>query len=168
MTARSLPSSDARQPPALGGLNPTVLGLEIRRLLRNRRTMIFALIAPSLFFLLFGLNKAYAHQSAGHSNVSAFILVSMALYGAVLATTAGGAILMLLSFAGGLFIPLSQYPHVLQTLAKFTPLYGLKQLVHAPLIGGSVDVVWAVNAVAWLVIFASGAVWRFRKDTARV
>jgi len=100
MTARSLPSSDARQPPALGGLNPTVLGLEIRRLLRNRRTMIFALIAPSLFFLLFGLNKAYAHESAGHSNVSAFILVSMALYGAVLATTAGGAMVSIERAAG--------------------------------------------------------------------
>jgi hypothetical protein len=25
-----------------------------------------------------------------------------------------------------------------------------------------------VNAVAWLAIFAGGAVWRFRKDTARV
>jgi hypothetical protein len=27
---------------------------------------------------------------------------------------------------------------------------------------------WVLNAVAWLVIFAGGAVWRFRKDTARV
>jgi ABC-2 type transport system permease protein len=25
-----------------------------------------------------------------------------------------------------------------------------------------------VNAVAWLAIFTAGAVWRFRKDTARV
>ena len=34
--------------------------LEIRRLLRNRRTVIFALATPSIFFLLFGLNAAYA------------------------------------------------------------------------------------------------------------
>ena len=27
---------------------------------------------------------------------------------------------------------------------------------------------WVVNAVAWLAIFAGGAIWRFRKDTARV
>jgi ABC-2 type transport system permease protein len=27
---------------------------------------------------------------------------------------------------------------------------------------------WAVNAIVWLAIFAVGAVWRFRKDTARV
>jgi ABC-2 type transport system permease protein len=57
---------------------------------------------------------------------------------------------------------------VLQELAKYTPLYGLNQLVHAPQLGDSVDMVWVVSAVAWLVIFSAGAVWRFRKDTARV
>jgi hypothetical protein len=25
-----------------------------------------------------------------------------------------------------------------------------------------------VNVAAWLLVFAGGAVWRFRKDTARV
>jgi ABC-2 type transport system permease protein len=57
---------------------------------------------------------------------------------------------------------------VIQTIAKFTPLYGLNQLVHAPLLGGSIHLAWVANAVAWLVIFAGGAIWRFRKDTARV
>jgi ABC-2 type transport system permease protein len=241
-----------------------VLKLEIRRLLRNRRTVIFALVTPSIFFLLFGLNAAYATESAGKGNVSAFILISMALYGAVLATTSGGAmisieraqgwtrqlrltplspvayvvtkmltsmvlgfvsvlavyivgfathkpsmagylwivtalcvwigalvfapfglflgyllptenvmqfmgfIMILLAFGGGLFVPLSTYPHALQVLAKFTPLYGVNQLVHWPLTGGSMDMWWVVNAVAWLAIFTAGAVWRFRKDTARV
>jgi len=268
-TVPSMPVSDAdvKRPPNLGGINLTVLGLEIRRLLRNRRTVIFALVIPAVFFLLFGLNKAYAHDNAGHGNVSAFIMGSMALYGAVLATTSGGAMvsieraagwsrqlrltplspiayitikmltamvlgaaavvavyivgklsgvpamnpgytwlwfvtplcvwvgslvfaafglfmgyllptenvmqflgiaLMLFAFGGGLFIPLSSYPHVLQTLAKFTPLYGLNKLVHAPQLGGNVHMMWVLNAVAWLVIFAGGAIWRFRKDTARV
>jgi ABC-2 type transport system permease protein len=31
-----------------------------------------------------------------------------------------------------------------------------------------VDGWWAVNVLAWLAIFVAGAVWRFRKDTARV
>jgi ABC-2 type transport system permease protein len=241
-----------------------VLKLEIRRLLRNRRTVIFALVTPSIFFLLFGLNAAYASESAGKGNVSAFILISMALYGSVLATTSGGAmisieraqgwtrqlrltplsplayvvtkmltsmvlgftsvlavyivgfvthkpsmpgylwivtglcvwigalvfapfglflgyllptenvmqfmgfIMILLAFGGGLFVPLSQYPHALQVLAKFTPLYGVNQLVHWPLTGGAMDMWWVVNAVAWLAVFTAGAVWRFRKDTARV
>ncbi|HEX9032595.1 MAG TPA: ABC transporter permease [Streptosporangiaceae bacterium] len=268
-SAPSVPPGDLadRRVPGFGGINGTVLGLEIRRLLRNRRTVIFALVVPAVFFLLFGLNSAYAHNSAGHGNVSAFIMISMALYGAVLATTSGGAMvsieraagwsrqlrltplsptmyivikmmtamilglaavvavyvvatisgvpkmapgygylwfvtalcvwvgslvfaafglflgyllptenvmqylgiaLMLFAFGGGLFIPLSQYPHALQVLAKFTPLYGLNQLVHAPLIGGSVHLAWVANAVAWLAIFVAGAVWRFRTDTARV
>ena len=269
MTTQSVPVPNlgARNVPAMGGFNFTVLKLEVRRLLRNRRTVIFAIVFPVVFFLLFGLNSAYALQSAGpgsHGNVSAFIMISMALYGAVLATTSGGAMvsieraagwsrqlrltplsptayiaikvltamvlglasvvvvyavgalsgkpsmsgylwvvtaicvwvgslvfaafglfmgyllptenvmqflgfgLMLFAFGGGLFIPLSQYPHALQTLAEYTPLYGLNQLVHAPLLGEGVQLTWALNALVWLAIFAGGAVWRFRKDTARV
>jgi ABC-2 type transport system permease protein len=76
--------------------------------------------------------------------------------------------LILLAFAGGLFIPLSQFPHVLQTIAKFTPLYGLNELVHAPLTGTGIELSWVVNVLVWLAIFAGGAMWRFRKDTARV
>jgi ABC-2 type transport system permease protein len=267
MSTQSLPApADAltREAPGLGGFNLTVLRLEIRRLLRNRRTVIFAIIFPVVFFLAFGLNKAYANDKLAHGNVSAFVMISMALYGAILATTSGGAMvsieraagwsrqlrltplspvayivikvltamvlglasviavyavggltgkpsmpmyvwiataasvwvgslvfaafglfvgyllptenvmqflglaLALLAFAGGLFIPLSQFPQVVQDIAEYTPLYGLNQLVHAPLLGGGVEVAWVANAVIWLVIFAGGAIWRFRKDTARV
>jgi ABC-2 type transport system permease protein len=266
MTTRTLTPQElaGRRPPPLGGLSLTVLQIEVRRLLRNKRTLIFTMIAPSIFFLLFGLNSAYASKPDGRGNVSAFVLVSMALYGAVLATTSGGAmvsieraagwsrqlrltplspvayitlkcltsmvlgagsvaavfivgaitgrptmpvwlwvvsavcvwvgslvfaafglflgyllptenvmqimglIMMLLSFAGGVFIPLSQYPHTLQVIAEYTPLYGLNQLVHAPLLNSGVHIAWVGNAVAWLVIFSAGAIWRFRKDTARV
>ena len=245
-------------------VHPTILRLEVRRLLRNRRTVLFSMIVPAVFFLIFGLNNAYANQRAGVGNVSAFVMVSMALYGAVLATTSGGAmvsierasgwsrqlrvtplpapayiaikmlsslvlggaavlvvyvvgvishkpampastwvvtgvsvwlgsllftafglfigyllpsenvmqilgfVLMLFSFGGGLFIPLSQFSHSLRTLATYTPLYGLNQVVHYPLLGGSFHLAWAVNLVAWLVIFTAGATWRFRRDTARV
>ncbi|MCL4422305.1 MAG: ABC transporter permease [Actinobacteria bacterium] len=248
----------------MGGFSFSVVSLEVRRLLRNRRTVIFTLVTPVVFFLLFGLNSAYANQRAGHGNVSAFIMISMALYGAVVSTTSGGAmvsveraagwsrqlrvtplsplayivikmltalvlglaaviavyaagvlthkpsmplhlwvitglcvwigsllfaafglfigyllpsenvmqvngfILMLFSFGGGLFIPLSQFSPGIRTGAEFTPLYGLNQLVHYPLVGGSFAWTWAVNLVVWLVIFVAGAVWRFRRDTARV
>ena len=36
----------ARRVPPLGGFNPTLLRLELRRLLRNRRTMIFTVVMP--------------------------------------------------------------------------------------------------------------------------
>jgi ABC-2 type transport system permease protein len=248
----------------LGGFSPTLVRLEVRRLLRNRRTLIFTVIIPPLFFLLFGLNDTYADLPHGKGNESASVLISMALYGAVLACTSGGAmvsieraagwsrqlritplvpaayivvkmltslvlggasvvvvyvtgvvtkkpdmpvwvwvasaasvwvgalvfsalglfigyllpsenvmqilgvVLMLCSFTGGLFIPLSQFSDTWRTIAAFTPLWGLNGLVHAPLQDGSFDWVWPVNLLAWLCVFVGGAAWRFSRDTARV
>jgi ABC-2 type transport system permease protein len=253
-----------RRAPGWGGFNLTILGLEVRRLLRNRRTLIFSIVMPVFFFLIFGLNSQYASLSAGHGNVSAFIMISMALYGAILATTSGGAMvsieraagwsrqlrltplspvayvavkmltalvlglgsvlavyavgiisgkpsmatylwvvtglcvwigslvfaafglfmgyllptenvmqllsfaLVLFAFGGGLFVPLSQLPALFQTIAQFTPLYGLNTLVHAPLTGDAPGVSAVLNVLVWLAIFTGGAVWRFRQDTARV
>jgi ABC-2 type transport system permease protein len=42
---------------------------------------------------------------------------------------------------------LSQFSHPLQTIAAFTPLYGLNQLVHAPLVGGGITWSWVVNVL---------------------
>jgi ABC-2 type transport system permease protein len=266
MSAGSLapPDLTTRRAPGLGGFNLTVLRLEISRLLRNRRTVLFTMVLPVFFFLAFGLNSAYATKPIGHGNYSAFIMISLALYGAVLATTSGGAMvsiertagwsrqlrltplspvayiaikmltalvlglssltavyvvggitgkptmpvylwvitalcvwvgslifaayglfmgyllptenvmqilsftLVLFAFAGGVFVPLNQFPKLFQQIAEFTPLYGLNQLVHAPFLGGGVHLAWVANAVIWLAIFAGGAAWLLRKDTARV
>jgi ABC-2 type transport system permease protein len=253
----------ARRAPGLGGFNLTALKLEVRRLLRNRRTVIITMVFPVVFYLLFGLHKVYSKLPAGHGNIAAFVMISLALYGAVFAATSGGAlvsieraqgwsrqlrltplsppayitmkimtslilgagsvavtfvvglvtreasmpgylwivtalcvwigsllfaafglfmgyllptenvmqlmslILAVLSFAGGLFIPVSQFAPVVRDIAKWTPLYGLNQLVHTPLLGNGVDWTWVVNVLAWLIIFSVGAMWRFRKDTAR-
>jgi ABC-2 type transport system permease protein len=267
---------DTKRAKNHAGINLTVLGIEIRRLVRNRRTIIFALVLPVVVFLFVGTNKAYANLDAAgvvgqstpaHANVSAYLMVSMALYGAALATTAGGAMVSIeraqgwsrqlrltplsptvyiiikamvamvlglasvlavfivgkatgvphmytgysylwfataaaawigslvfaalglfigyllpsenvmqflglvmaaISFAGGLFYPLNHAAQSLQDIAKWTPMYGLNQLVHAPILGGSIDIMWIVNAAAWLVIFVTGAVLLFRRDTARV
>jgi ABC-2 type transport system permease protein len=260
----ALPDLTARQARPLGGFNLTVLRLEIRRLLRNRRTVLFTMVLPVFFFLIFGLNSSYASDRIGRGNESADILINLALYGAVLATTAGGAtvslervqgwsrqlritpltpvayivikmltamvlglssltavfivggitgkpdmpvwvwvvsalsvwvgslvfaafglfmgyllptenvmqllsfVLVLFAFGGGLFIPLDQFPHVIQDIAQYTPLYGLNLLAHTAFRGGSPHFAWILNAVVWLAIFAGGAAWRFRKDTARV
>lgn len=256
-------SLDSRRAPALGGYNTTLIRLELRRLLRNRRTVIFTLVMPVVFFLLFGLGKNYSDDSAGHGNVAAYVMISMAVYGAMLATTSAGAsvsierslgwsrqlrltplapaayiavkltmalviglvsilavyaagvvthqadmpvhlwfvtaaiawvgslvfaafglfmgyvlpgenvmqvlgpVLALLAFLGGLFVPLAK-GSVMEAIAKFTPMYGLNQLVHAPLTGDAVHLVWIANVLIWLVIFTGGAMWRFRGDTARV
>ncbi|MGA3354284.1 MAG: hypothetical protein ABSD85_14030 [Acidimicrobiales bacterium] len=79
-----------------------------------------------------------------------------------------GVTLILCSFFGGLSIPLKQFPSALQHLAPYTPLYGLNQVVHYPLVGGELEWQWVLNLVVWLAIFVVSTVWRFRSDTATV
>ena len=59
MTRAITPDIITRRAPGLGSFNLTALKLEIRRLTRNRRTVIISIVVPVVFFLLFGLNKAY-------------------------------------------------------------------------------------------------------------
>ena len=47
-------------------------------------------------------------------------------------------------------------------------MYGVGVLARAPLTGDPVNVAAIVNVVVWTLVFAAGAVWRFRRDTARV
>ena len=77
--------------PPLGGFNLTMLGIELKRMMRNRRTVFFTLVMPVMLYLIIGTNDAYSGDKAGSGNVSAYILISMAAYGAVLASTSGGA-----------------------------------------------------------------------------
>jgi ABC-2 type transport system permease protein len=104
--------------------------------------------AGSVVFASFGLFMGYLLPS---ENVMQFI----------------GPGLAILAFAGGLFVPL-QDGSTLQRIAQFTPMYGISSLAHAPLTGDPFQWTWVLNVVAWLLIFGGGAVWRFRKDTARV
>ena len=86
-TARAHPHE--RQAPPLGGFNLTALKLEVRRVLRNRRTVMFILVFPSVFFFMFGLSAKA--QAQGGAQAVAYIMISMAVYGAMVGTTAGGA-----------------------------------------------------------------------------
>jgi ABC-2 type transport system permease protein len=76
--------------------------------------------------------------------------------------------IVLLSFIGGIFYPLNNMPDFLQTIAKFTPVYGIGQMARAPLTGESFDILWLVNVLVWLGIFLAGTVFFFRRDTKRV
>jgi ABC-2 type transport system permease protein len=89
MTTTTL-DAPRRQRPPLGGFTVTYLLLEIRRVLRNRRTLVFTLIMPAVFFLLFGLPHKGESLDNGQP-VTAYIMISLAVYGAMVATTSGGA-----------------------------------------------------------------------------
>ncbi|HEU4424849.1 MAG TPA: ABC transporter permease, partial [Pilimelia sp.] len=62
-TAPEIPGT--RSLPAWGGFSPTFVGLELRRMFRNRRTVIFTLIVPAVLFLLFGSGSAYRTEPLG-------------------------------------------------------------------------------------------------------
>lgn len=89
MTTSTIDPTTRRVPP-MGGFNLTVLRIELRRMLRNRRTVIFTLIFPAALFLSFGSTEGW-DDSVGNGNVAAYIMVSMALYGAALTAASGGA-----------------------------------------------------------------------------
>jgi ABC-2 type transport system permease protein len=261
-TAAVMPA--ARSLPKFGGFNLGMIKLELRRMLRNRRTVIFTFIMPAVFFLLFGTNASSRSESVGTGgNGTGYVLISMAVYGAMLSTTSGGAmvsveraagwsrqlrltplkpaayvaiklvlamiigaasvivttivgafsgaklpmhawleciplawvcalvfaafglfmgyllpsenvmqllgpVLAVLSFAGGLFAPVDTFGHVFATIAKFTPVYGVGELARYPLTHDGSLWVAILNVVAWTAIFSVGAMWRFRRDTARV
>jgi ABC-2 type transport system permease protein len=261
-TAAVMPA--ARSLPKFGGFNLGMIRLELRRMLRNRRTVIFTFIMPAAFFLLFGTNASSRNESVGAGgNVTGYILISMAVYGAMLSTTSGGAmvsveraagwsrqlrltplkpvayvatklviamiigaasvivttivgalagarlpmhawleciplawvcalvfaafglfmgyllpsenvmqilgpVLAVLSFAGGLFAPVDTFGHVFATIAKFTPVYGVGELARYPLTHDGNLWIAILNVVVWTAVFSAGAMWRFRRDTARV
>lgn len=75
---------------------------------------------------------------------------------------------VILAFIGGLFFPLSQMPDVLQTIAKFTPVYGISAIAREPLTGDAFDWLALLNAIVWFVLLILGTVWAFRRDTKRV
>jgi ABC-2 type transport system permease protein len=79
-----------RRVPPLGGFNLTVLRIELMRMLRNRRTIVFTFVFPAALFLAIGSSNG-TDERVGSGNVAAYIMVSMALYGAALTAAAGGA-----------------------------------------------------------------------------
>ena len=89
-TASSSPDLSPRTTPPLGGLSLALLSLETRRRLRNRRAMIFSVLLPVAFFLMFTTTD-YSSTPYGNGNVVANMMIGMALYGALMTTTGAGA-----------------------------------------------------------------------------
>jgi ABC-2 type transport system permease protein len=83
-------SFDARRRPALGGLNRTFLLIEVRRLLRNRRTVVLTLVVPAILFILLKSDRR-GIQLGGTVINPATTMIGIAVYGAMLAATSGGA-----------------------------------------------------------------------------
>jgi len=257
-----------RPAPVLGGFTLTYLRIELVRKLRNTRSLFFTVAFPVLMFFVVGyqlLDEPLTNVplADGGVSVAAYIMVSMAMYGAMMSATQTGAsvaveraqgwtrqlrltplnpvvnvivkmtagmmfgliavvatfvvaglsgvqlapaqwivsglaawllagavfttlglmvgymvpgenvaqitslAVVLLSFLGGLFYPLSSMPDFLQTIGKLTPVYGIGELARSPLTGDAFDLGALINAVVWLAVFVAGTVYFFRRDTRR-
>jgi ABC-2 type transport system permease protein len=252
----------ARPVPPLGGLNLTFLAIEVRRLLRNRRTVVTTLVIPVVLFLLFKSTRRGVAID-GSELTAASTMIGIAVYGAMLAATSGGAmvsierslgwsrqlrltplrpaayvatkmivamllglvsvtvvnvvgvidgvgmdpatwlltaflawatsfvfaafglfmgyllpsenvmqvigpVLGVFSLFGGLFVPVSLLPSVMQDIAPFMPTYGVASIARFPLVGGGFDLTWLLSVVLWTALFAAAATLLFRRDTHRV
>ena len=85
-----------RPAPVLGGFTPAYLRLELVRKLRNPRGLFFTVAFPVLMFFIVGYQAldvplTRTPVAAGGVSVAAYIMVSMAMYGAMMSATQTGA-----------------------------------------------------------------------------
>lgn len=78
-----------------------------------------------------------------------------------------GPLLALLSFLGGVFMPLTP-GSTFDKIGSLTPLYGLHKLALSPMDASNFSWAAVANVVVWLIVFLVGAARKMRYDTARV
>lgn len=71
-------------------MNPTFVWIELKRIFRNVPALFFTAVLPAFMYIVFGATQDYKDQRVGNGNVAMYIMVSMAVYGAVTATTSIG------------------------------------------------------------------------------
>ncbi|HEX6499508.1 MAG TPA: ABC transporter permease [Micromonosporaceae bacterium] len=79
----------------------------------------------------------------------------------------GGLVITVLAAIGGLWIPITQMPATMRSIAKFTPTYWAGEIARGPLFHHAVAGRAVGVLVAWAVGLALVAAVRFRADTAR-
>ncbi|MGI9606537.1 MAG: ABC transporter permease [Acidimicrobiales bacterium] len=73
-------------------LNTTYYRLELRRIARDKVTLFFTVGLPAIMYVIFGASPDYGDDAVREGNVAMWIMIAMAAYGAVSATTGiGGA-----------------------------------------------------------------------------
>src|SRR5579859_5679081 len=91
-TVPALEAFEQRRVPPLGGFSLTFLQIEVRRLLRNRRTVILTFAVPVALFLVFRNTETKGRLAhSGLPDLAATTMIGVAIYGAMLAATSGGA-----------------------------------------------------------------------------
>lgn len=139
---RAVPVDDRidlqRRVPARGGFNGRLLRIELRRVLRNKRMVIFTVALPVVFYAAFGAPQtgSFAGTSVG---VKAYEMITFALYGAFAASAAIGATVSVERAQGW------------SRQLRLTPLSG------AAYIGVKISCAMASAALPVVIVFAIGA-----------
>lgn len=155
--------------------------------------MVKAAVAATIAAVPIGLIYAVGYATGAQAPLSVWIIsaavllvgsISFALYGlnfglafrSEAAVSAAGGSLVVLSFLGNIFIPLSGWQ---LTVAKFTPLYGYVSMARRALTGGgTIDVesgdlidvpLWQplTNVLVWTTVFAVTAVVLVKRSRTR-
>lgn len=71
-------------------MNATYTFLEMRRITRDVANLFFTAVLPAFFFVIFGSTLDAKEMTIGNGNVAMYVMISMAAYGAVTATTSIG------------------------------------------------------------------------------
>ncbi|GAA4418679.1 hypothetical protein GCM10023169_08530 [Georgenia halophila] len=71
-------------------MNLTYTGLELRRVARDLVSMFFIAVLPAFFYVIFGASMSYGSEPVGNGNAALYVMIAMAAYGAVTATTGVG------------------------------------------------------------------------------
>ena len=119
--------------------------LDLRRQLRDRFGMFFVVGLPTFMYLVFGLGS---EDAVGSGNVAMYVMISMAAYGAVTATT---------SVAGSA---------AMEQVMGWGRQLGLTPMRPAAFVAAKAAVAMAVAAVPVTLIFAIGAVTGARGDAS--
>jgi ABC-2 type transport system permease protein len=73
-------------------MNLDYLKFDIKRTLRNRRVLIFAVLMPLVLFLIFG-STLHSTDSEGGISAIAYVMVSMAMFGSMNAAMSSGGVI---------------------------------------------------------------------------
>lgn len=71
-------------------MNPTLIGLELKRIGRDYVGLFFIAVLPAFMYVVFGAAQTFGSEDIGRGNVALYIMISMAVYGAVTATVSVG------------------------------------------------------------------------------
>jgi ABC-2 type transport system permease protein len=73
-------------------MNRDYLMFDLRRILRNRRVLIFSILMPVLLFAIFGMTLPTDASEGGISAI-AYVMVSMAMFGSMSAAMSSGGVI---------------------------------------------------------------------------